>query len=447
MQVTRRQAISSLGAILSLSVLSPASMAGRRAPSPEDAAGFLAAVRAGELERVQELLRGNPDLARAVADDGRSAFVLAHVHGHGEIADHLLSTGLELDIVESVLNEDWDRFELLAAEHPELVNSVHPIGGTPLYAAALVGSHGAWYVRAQGGLPEVRPAGGTGFTPARGALESSDPGRALIGLTDLLGNGADVNAAQAGGSSVLHAAVGRRDEALVRVAIRKGADVEALDDRGRTPRALATELEWTAGERLLAGHLKLPRDNRSSRFALDANREPVVRPDLTGLSRALQHEVTSSSHFNMPRLRELVATDERLIFSVSGDDELAIEACGHIGNRDIIRFHLDHGAPLSLPTAISLGDFEAVEYWLERAPTLIHERGAHDFPVMWYAVVGGASIEMAELLVHHGADVDQESMGSTALHLCAAGQDGPRDVAGRAGRQPRGPGLLLGPGG
>lgn len=88
-----------------------------------------------------------------------------------------------------------------------------------------------------------------------------------------------------------------------------------------------------------------------------------------------------------------------------------------------MRYHLDHGAPLSLPTAVSLGDAAAVRFWLERDPSLVHERGAHDFPVMWYAVLGGGSVEMAELLVSLGVGVDQESMGSTALHWCARRQD------------------------
>jgi ankyrin repeat protein len=145
-----------------------------------------------------------------------------------------------------------------------------------------------------------------------------------------------------------------------------------------------------------------------------------VRADLSGVPRELQGKVTGSSHGDLKKVRELVASDPRLVFSLSTDDELAIEACAHTGAREIIRFHLDHGAPLSLPTAVSLGDLEAVAFWLERDPTLIHERGAHDFPVMWYAVIGGASLEAAELLLQHDAPVDQESVGTTALHWCAA---------------------------
>ncbi len=296
------------------------------------------------------------------------------------------------------------------------MNQAHPIGGTPLYAAALAGSHDSWRLRVLGCESDAAPAGGSGFTPARGALLSPHASWAQIGLADTCGNGGDVNAAQRGGSSVLHAAVQRKDETLVRLAIRKGADVAAVDDAGRTPHALAAELD--AGAALLAGHATLPRDNRSSRKLLNASREVIEWPDISDIPFELQHETTGNSHFNLPRVRELIKSDKRLVFALSGDDELPIEACAHVGNQPIIRYHLDQGAPLSLPTAVSLGDHESVEFWLKRDPSLVHERGAHDFPLLWFAVTGGASIEIGERLLRHGTPIDQESMGSTALHVC-----------------------------
>lgn len=77
---------------------------------------------------------------------------------------------------------------------------------------------------------------------------------------------------------------------------------------------------------------------------------------------------------------------------------------------------MDHGAPYSLPTAVSMGDAKMVKHWLSQDPTLIRERGAHDFPLMWYALNRGTGVEMAELLREHGAELDQESMDTTALH-------------------------------
>ncbi len=418
---SRRQALASLGAFACCSLLLPRSLAARdRRP---DARAFLDAVEAGDLDRVKNLLDAEPALARAVDGAGRSAFVLAHLHGHAEVAAELQATGLELDIVEAVLAQDWPRMEALAVAEPATLQRSHPIGGTPLYAAALVGSHDCYRLRSLGCDPDLAPFGGSGFTPARGALESTRQSWARIALCDLLGNGGDPNAPQREQSSILHGAVLRRDELLVRLALRKGAAVDAVDAAGRSSRDLALELGWQAGAELLARHELVPRDNRTSRFALDANREPLRRPDLADVPRETQSRVTGSSHGNLDVVREFVERDARLSFSLSTDDELAIEACAHTGARPIIRYHLDHGAPLSLPTAVSLGDQGTVSFWLERDPTLIHERGAHDFPLLWFALLGeeqpGEAVEMAELLVHHGAAPDQETMGSTTLHLCA----------------------------
>lgn len=417
MKLTRRRALGSLTALAAaLTTLEARALFG--AGPSLGVSEFLEAVSRGDLEAVDRALAETPALARSRDDRGRSAFVLAFLGGHPEVARRLRAVGLELDAVEAVLAEEWDRLEALVEQDPRLLHAAHPIGGTPLYAGALAGSVELWRLRSLGCDPDAAPEGGSGFTPARGALESPRRSWARIGLTDLCGNGADVNAPQAGGSSVLHAAVARRDVDLVRLAIRKGARPEARDEAGRTPLELARVLEWEAGVELLESHEDLPRDNRASRFALDANREPVRRPDLSEVPRELQSRVTGNSHFRLEAVRELVAQDERLVWSISTDDELAIEASAHMGSRDLMRFHLDHGAPLSLPTAVSLGDLESVRFWLDRDVTLIHERGAHDFPLFWYVVQGG-SLDAGELLLERGADVDQESMGTTALHFCA----------------------------
>ncbi|HEX6811164.1 MAG TPA: ankyrin repeat domain-containing protein [Planctomycetota bacterium] len=436
MSLTRRR-ILSLGAAAAAATAIPvrantvarAGTAARAAPAlrpGSDAEAFLRAVEAGDLGEVRRWLGLDQALAAARNPHGRSAFVLAHLAGRTAIADELRPR-IELDIVEATLAEDWARVGSLAKAHPEQCNLLHPIGGTPLYAGALAGTRDLSRLRSAGCLPDAAPAGGSGFTPARAAMQCRTITGARCAATDLLGNGAAVNASQHGGDSVLHGAVRRRSELLVRLAIRKGADPAARDRDGRTAQDLAEHLDWAAGVRLLAEHATLPRDHRASRRLFDANRQPIVRPDLSAVPQSKQNEVTGSSHAKLDRVRELVAADRRLAFSVSTDDEIAIEACAHTGNRPIIRFHLDHGAPLSLPTAVALGDHDTIRFLLNRDPLLIHERGAHDFPVMWYVALGGCAPDTAELLHRHGASPDQESVGFTALHWCA--RSGERDLA------------------
>ena len=418
MKLSRRQSLQLIGSLSALGLSAGSAWArpgGRVQEAPSE---FLEAVIAGRLEEVRAWLKRDPSLATSADAAGRSAFVLAHLHGRSEVAEQLSVLGLELDLVEAVIAEDWKRMEQLAKADPGLVHAAHPVGGTPLYAAALVGSLGFWRLRGLGCDPDLAPAGGSGLTPARGALESLDESWARISLSDLCGNGSDINAPQPKGDSVLHACVARRSELLLRLAIRKGADVLAKNAAGQTPLALAQSIKWQAGVGLLENQASLPRDNRSSRKALDADGEAIEWPDLSSYSQAQQSEVTGNSHMNLKRVKELVSQDRRLVFSLSTDDELPIEASAHLGSKDIIRYHLDQGAPFSLPSAVSLGDEAQVKFWLDKDPTLIHERGAHDFPLMWFVVYGGASISMAELLLQRGASLEQESMGTTALHCC-----------------------------
>lgn len=427
MSLTRRRLMSLGAAAAAATAVSARSAVRAGAAAPARAPGglpaaeteaFLRAVEVGDLGEVRRRLAVDAALAAACDPQGRSAFVLAHLAGRLAVAEELRSR-IELDAVEAVLAEDWERFSALAKAHPELCNAVHAVGGTPLYAGALAGSSELSRLRSAGCLPDAAPAGGSGFTAARAAMLCRTVSGARCAATDLLGNGADANAAQRGGDSVLHGAVRARSELLVRLAIRKGADPAARDSDGRTAQHLAEHLEWTTGARLLAAHADLPRDHRASRWLFDARRQPIVRPDLSAVPQSRQNEVTGSSHGKLERVRELVAADERLVYSVSTDDELAIEACAHTGNRPIIRFHLEHGAPLSLPTAVALADHDTIRFLLERDPLLIHERGAHDFPVMWYVALGDGGVDTAELLHRHGVVPDQESLGTTALHWCA----------------------------
>ena len=422
-EFSRRKAISLIGLAAAgpwVAAVSRADVSDNSPPAADTLRpAFLRAVAQGDLPAVAAMLEQNAALAAAKDDNGRSAYILARLGGHSEVATTLLERGIELDIAEAVLAGRWERVDELAAANPEIMNQAHPIGGNPLYASAIGGGRRLFHVRALGADPDGRPAGGSGRTPARAAMDCADPLAAWLGAIDVLSNGADVNAAQAGGDSVLHGAVRARDERLVRLAIRKGADMAATDVAGRTALDLANAMEWEEGAGLLTRHKQIPRDNRSSRFAFTADRQPFQLREIADISRERQHETTSLSHFNVSRVRELLGAEPRLIHAFSADAELAIEACGHTGNREIIRMHLDHGAPLSLPTAVSLGEFEHARWLLEQDASLIYERGPHDIPLMWYPAIGGGSIEALELLLEFGGDIGQDSAGETILHQAA----------------------------
>ncbi len=390
------------------------------APDRERRAAFLRAVRAGDLAVVKALLVAAPELAGARDAAGCSVLVLAYLGQHEEVARALLEQEPPLGLVEAALIPDWELAERLAREDSQALDAWHPIGGTALYAMARCARSGFWRLQHQGADTDGNPKGAQGVTPAYGALECPSASDAWRGATSLLSNGGNVNAAQRGGDSLLHVAARRGDLALVRYLLRRGARTDARDAGGATPREQAVERGHGRVAELLADVRQVERDSTATRYAFDAGGDAVQWHDLSEVEIELQNEVVTCSHRDMPAVRQRVDSDRRLTFSRSVQDELPVEAAAHAGSRDILRYHLDHGAPMTIATALSLGDLERARTLLAADPLGIHERGPHDFALMWYASIGGGNPAAADLLLEFGAPVDQDSVGTTTLHRAAA---------------------------
>jgi cytohesin len=284
---------------------------------------------------------------------------------------------------------------------------------------ARVGQTDFYRLQTLGADPDGNPKGLHGVTPAYGAIECKREADALCGAVNLLSNGAHVNAPQREGDSLLHVAARRGDISVVRYLMRRGADLRARDAYGRSPLDHALQQGHEAVAELLRHPENVPLDDVSVRYAFDAGGGAVEWPDLSDIPRREREGVTGPSHFDLPGVRAIVEPDPRRAFGRSSQNELAIEACGHTGAREIARFLLDQGLPQSFCTSLSIGDLDRARELLEISPSCIHERGPHDFATMWYAAIGGGNVEAAELLLEHGVEVDQESMGTTCLHWAA----------------------------
>lgn len=389
------------------------------APDAERQA-FLRAVASGDLDAARARLDARAELADACDAQGRSALVLACLGGHAAVVRLLLERGATVGLAEAVMVPDWERAQELVLDEGVSLEAWLPVGGTALYAAARAGEEGLWHLQAWGADPDGNPRGPRGVTPAHGALRCPDRGGAIRALVGLLSNGGHVNARQRDGDSLLHAAARRGDAYLVGYLLRRGADDGARDARGSTALDQARELGHTAVVALLERAGGVPRDDPFTRYAWDASGERVRWPDLSDLSGAEQAAVTGPSHFDLAAVRALVDPDPRRSFSRSYQDELAVEASGHTGASEIARLHLEHGVPQSLCTSLSIGDLARARAILAAHPGAVHERGPHDFPPLWYASIGGGSVEAAELLLAAGAPVDQESQLTTAVHQAAS---------------------------
>ncbi len=398
-------------------------------PLPEDrqldSELFRQAVAAGEAERVRAYLERDPGLRYSRDASGRSVFVLAHLAGHPEIGQLLIEHGLELDVVEASIIGDWSRVDALCAVAPGLVNAMHPFGGTAMHAAARFGHGGRlWNLYKYGADPNANPLGPEeGTTPARSALDGSDPAAVDVTVSDLLGNGGDANAAQRAGDTVLHAAAAVGSGYLVKLVLRKHGNPKARNKAGKTPLDVALARGDAEIIALLRHPENVPRDHVSSRFAYDASGGRFEMPPPSGLPATLINTFVGASHGNFDAVKEMAAKYPGLIFGTSSADEMTVEASAHMGRQDMVRFFLDHGAPMSLLTSLTLGEVDRARQLLREDPQRIRERGPHDFPLMWYPAIGGGNVEAMELLLDYGGDLESERLGQTVLHRAAwAGQ-------------------------
>ncbi|GAB5551833.1 MAG: hypothetical protein Sapg2KO_14240 [Saprospiraceae bacterium] len=347
---------------------------------------------------------------------------MAHLHGHLKISAYLKSIGYLTDLHESALDKDWERYNELYGEKNEestsIINKDHPIGGTVMWAAAAGGAGSdMWRVYAGNGRPNVQSKRPNSSSPLQKALEYSDLKTAEITAATLLSNNADPNPIINGSTPALHIAAQRGSVALVEMLIRLGAEVDRADYRGRTAMQLAAYYGQKNTVTLLENHEEIPRTCRTSRYAYDLNGEPYQSPDLTKLPIHLQGSLVGSAHRDLPAVKKQISENWKLAHSIATTSESAIEAGAHMGRKDMVGFLLESGAPYSLPTAVFMEDFTTVKKLLGEDPNRIHERGAHDFGLLWYSVIGNKNLEMAELLIKHGAKVEEQHyLGTTALH-------------------------------
>ena len=386
---------------------------------------FWSAVHAGDRAAVAALLDADGGLIGRVDPEGRSPFAVAHLEHHGEVAELLRARGHQPDLHEAALALDWTRFEELAGQRPGEVNSAHPIGGTTMHAAALGGAQDSiWRVYAQAGNPN--PAL-TGPSPLQVALSHPDLAVAEMTAATLLANAASPHPPappRSGGvDPPLHLAAARGSAVLAEMLVRHGADPELRNTRGRTAAERAHESGHRNVETLLTLHTRIARTHHTGRTASTVDGAPYRPPQLDDLEPRRRHGVVGMAHRDLDGVRAATGGEARLAHSVATTGERAVEAGAHMGRRDIVDHLLGLGAPYALTTAVMRDDRLAVERALDADPLRIHERGAHDFALLWYPLIGRCDPAMTELLLARGARVDEQHfLGTTALHwACMTG--------------------------
>jgi ankyrin repeat protein len=197
---------------------------------------FLTAVIKGEGEKVSELLKKNPALARTTDHNGVSSVLLAQYRGRKNIVDMLVASGLELDIFEAAATGQADRVRRLLSKDQSLSNAFAPDGFTPLGLAAFFGSKEVVEVLLDDGAnPDLQSKNAFKAVPLQSAAV-----RGRLEIARLLVNhGAKTNVRGEGGYTPLHEVASNGQIEFAKLLLEYNADINAKGDDGKTPLAIA----------------------------------------------------------------------------------------------------------------------------------------------------------------------------------------------------------------
>lgn len=117
------------------------------------------------------------------------------------------------------------------------------------------------------------------------------------------------------------------------------------------------------------------------------------KPKGDPLPAELVKEWIGKAHSDFARVQELYAREPRLLNASfdhgGGDFESALEAAGHVGNREIAEFLLANGARMNVFCAAMLGRLDIVKAVLSLHPELKHSAGPHGLKLIHHATKGG----------------------------------------------------------
>jgi len=131
-------------------------------------------------------------------------------------------------------------------------------------------------------------------------------------------------------------------------------------------------------------------------------------------AQTIVDELVGNAHGNLARVQELVEAHPDLVNAKATWNETPIEAATQMGNRAIIDFLVERGAPVDFFTALVLGRVDGM------SRELASSRGVHDLPALYFAAIGG-NVSAAAQVLAAGADVNANAEAAAPIHGAVMG--------------------------